>query len=1660
MADAAAIAEALKKRLLSYLTSALPAGNHASQIFLGQRLFEAWQKDLFKGPYFETIPPYQRQRSLCDRFDKAAEKSEDRTFAQRFRPKYSWADVDHKFIPARPLRDRIWRPDSSEAGLESSKTTQEEAWSRPLFTHQWEAFDRVVYGQKSIVVATGTGSGKTECFQLPILYSLLAEPEQIRARRGVRALLIYPLNALVEDQCARLRRLLFWVNLQFHEHGRREGRTQQITFGRYTGDTPLDERDFKRRESEESLRGFGELIYRKEMQESPPDILVTNFTMLEYMLLREDDNQLFKSPQLFSTLVLDEVHTYSGTQGMEVAMLLRRLRGFLEGKAGERLPIHCIGTSATLGGADPRKDASGFASTIFGVEIKAEDVIVGSRPNRVHPKWDPARWRGLIALASEKREALSALLSGQEAGASDETWDELGRALGVSPSHEHGAEPPASRLGAMLVESGLRDQLRSLIETEPGACIDLDSLADAIAGKTADPKTVTGLVLALAGCSTYNREPTLALRAHFFLNEAKDAQLCLNPSCAPAPGGADEWWRQLYVSHHNSCDKCGGRVYSLYLCRRCGFVYMEGWRAGKFLWPERNSAEDPNIYERWLFRPRNSDLSAAATEAGEARTLCLRCGRHFVGREYETFPATQESHGCGPDSLLDIWAWLPKHLAGGQMESCLFCDQHWMEGQEVITSPAPSTYAVSTLCLEELKRQFEAADSDSRIISFSDTRQEAAQLALRLQGTNRDFAFRQIVYRVLGDEACTTDLLLDELFRYSRAEMKLRRVMGPDPTKAPDNSALREQLATLLYREAVTAYLTLEAQGLVRVEYDESLLGAAREVSCRSKLLNRLTQEEMQQWFCFLLDWGLRFVRFAMGPDKWIGPSVNYEALKEWNVFPKAATLFRGEDQKTVGFLIRQKNKRNAAFNFATRLAQRLLGGAEGVDLDELHAAVRPFWDSVLASRRLWAVDLASAARPLLNTGGADPDRCQIQLNFSSLKWRRAGMDEPLFQCDRCGRVSFYSIRGVCPVRDCRGSLRPTTHQAIDGNRFSPVRHYRKLITSASVTPLRAEEHTAQISPVKRAEIERDFRRGGEDGVDVVCGSTTFELGIDLGSIHSVFMSNLPPRAANYRQRAGRAGRRPGTLPLVLNYVRQRPHDQYFWGNPRDFVAGELPVPQLSLSSKEVLLRHVHAIFVGRLLEIYRQEHPGAMGLTGPPAAAFVDLVLSGLIDTKIVRELRPPETLSIRLHHFLSAVGERAAGDECWKDLRNRLQALKATYLPLHAEDGCLDVLSDHGILPSYAFPIYVDELRLRECPSNLPPRLDLKLQRDRSIALREYCPGRTFVAGKCTIESQGLWDGYDPLGFAFCPTCSTVNFHSQAAATCSKCGTPVQKKRAVIPSGGFFGRIVHSASESKDRTPTEVTDVYFDPSEEDPRPQSRKVGTALTVALVDARSMLRSKMRIFSPRPAHEGLPMAVEKLSDAAVPHAKLAACLRRVARGEGNSYHLMHQFTTDILQIRFLDNGTGQLILQSPLFQDELHSAPSRSGWLHDSVWLTLATALRLAGCQRILDVDPQEIGVVVRPCYEAGVLGSREIILYDTTAGGAGYARQLGDRAAELFVAASARLRRCPNDCQDSCYACLREYRNQLFHSRLHRGRVSEGFATFVDANFSGETKTA
>jgi len=304
----------LQTALINYLTTTFDVNKDGNNKELANKIKEIFNKPdaLFTGPFLEMILPYRTGKTI-------------RNFC----------------------KEGVLTKELLNLPCFNKQKPEPIPLDAPLYSHQCKAIEKLCLEEKSIIISSGTGSGKTECFSLPIVNDLLLDNTP-----GVRALLIYPMNALVNDQLARLRVLLNGTD---------------ITFGRFTGELP---------DTAERTNDIlpNEIISREEIREQQrvPQILVTNYAMLEYLLLRPEDSVIFNEG-LWKYVVLDEAHTYSGAKGIEVAMLIRRLKLRLNKKIGDML---CIGTSATLGQNNAEKAAS-FANNLFGEDLSPDEVIFG-----------------------------------------------------------------------------------------------------------------------------------------------------------------------------------------------------------------------------------------------------------------------------------------------------------------------------------------------------------------------------------------------------------------------------------------------------------------------------------------------------------------------------------------------------------------------------------------------------------------------------------------------------------------------------------------------------------------------------------------------------------------------------------------------------------------------------------------------------------------------------------------------------------------------------------------------------------------------------------------------------------------------------------------------------------------------------------------------------------------------------------------------------------------------------------------------------------------------------------------------------------------------------------------------------------------------------------
>ena len=543
-----------------------------------EKLFDQIKNDkgLAKGPILEATPPFEFGCSIEDLIA-------DGTLSSGFR------ELDCEALPVR----------------------------RALYRHQEDATRKAVAG-RNVVVATGTGSGKTESFLIPVLNHHLVERAAGTLGPGVRALFLYPMNALANDQMKRLRKVLAGF--------------PDITFGRYTGETPEKFDDAKAKFSErnpgESMLP-NELISREQMRLTPPNILLTNYAMLEYLLIRPKDMDLFEgsSSGAWSYLVVDEAHMYDGALGAELAMLLRRLGDRVK-PSGE---VQCIATSATVGD-DPTKVVD-FASKLFGAPFE----------------WDPSSAGRQDFVKATRRNPEIGTWGSLEA----ETWHELAEMPAVDRENriiEIAAQRGSKRSNAYEALATERSvaQLRKDLASKPRR---LATLAESLFPESPDPQHTLAQVIDVASAvhDTYGL-PLLSVRYHLWVRATDGAYSCIGPN------------PHVRLARHEVCLEagCGRPVFQLSACKRCGATYLTGQLdpgTGGLIPPKTLSPDTGAQGKlRWLqIEPNESvddeDEQVAERDESEAADLELRafCGQCGILNA----PGSSACSGCKASGLVE-----------------------------------------------------------------------------------------------------------------------------------------------------------------------------------------------------------------------------------------------------------------------------------------------------------------------------------------------------------------------------------------------------------------------------------------------------------------------------------------------------------------------------------------------------------------------------------------------------------------------------------------------------------------------------------------------------------------------------------------------------------------------------------------------------------------------------------------------------------------------------------------------------------------------------------------------------------------------------------------------------------------------------------------------
>jgi len=1216
------------------------------------------------------------------------------------------------------------------------------AKNRAPYAHQLAAW-RVLSQERaqSVVVTSGTGSGKTECFMVPILDRLVREQARVGGQLiGVRALFLYPLNALINSQRHRLRA---WTS----------GFGGNVRFCLYNGVTPDSV------PAGDAAQAVCEVLDRRTLRSSPPPILVTNATMLEYMLVRTQDANILQASQgKLEWIVLDEAHTYVGSQAAELALLIRRV---IHAFGVHPENIRFIATSATIGDPDGAggEGLRGFLAQIAGVDISQVLVVTGARHVPQLPIFNNERSDSIGELCL--LDADTSTTSGRYQG---------------------------------LVRHGIARRIRELfVDRKTSPVARLSEVCNVVFGPapayTLDQQQLSLEWLdMLTTAMDVDGTPFLPLRGHLFHQTLSGLWCCADPGCSDKQGTKleDSAWPfgKLFLAPRNHCT-CGAPAYELVACEECGAIFLNAEeRHGCIAQPidvagidEFELETEPDDTE--LPDETDEEITIATTSGNPlliVNRALLHTGDLYVHRTNRSIVEATDA-----DAIRLI-----VHEDSGDGLTCPSCNAHNASEARLFRKArigAPFLLGGLLPTLLEF-----APDGDNpadhpyrgrRLLTFSDSRQGTARLAAKLQQDSERTKARGLIYhhalaKFLARAGAGSEQIQAEI---SQFETILATPGMPDAARIPIVKMLEERRTALAkiatpapisFREIQTAIaqeghefrnILHTYQGYSRLVFGgaegaDNLAGMLliRELGRRPRRQNNLETMGMvavryprlDQISSAPTDWTRRgfsiadwrdFLKIALDyfvrgggsldvPDIWRN-WLGIRFPRNWIVPPNQAETARG-----------QRRWPSARRGRLQSTLVRLLAYVVKADIetsigqDTVDSLLMAAWDD--------------AKKVLFTTGSGYILRLE-ELAFMPMA--RAWI------CPVSRRFLDTTLRGITPYLPKQSTEAMAMCEAIEvpvydapfGNSTDGterIRHARAWISAQhTLTRLREEglwsnlndrvvelapyfsvaEHSAQQSSKLLGQYEKLFKEGL---INLLSCSTTMELGIDIGGVQLVAMNNVPPHPANYLQRAGRAGRRQETRSTAVTLCKSNPHDLNVFGNTRWAFEAKLPPPVVSLNSGIIVQRHVNSMVLAQFLSdllkstvqdmskltcgwFFEQDDQG-------PAARFISWCQAyiakahprieeglGRLVRHSVFEGQDAERLIRRSGTEMSIVRER------WNSEWDALIEQERAFGPGNTTDPAvralnfqkkrlsdeylLRELATHGFLPGYGFPAFI---------------------------------------------------------------------------------------------------------------------------------------------------------------------------------------------------------------------------------------------------------------------------------------------------------------------------------------------------------------------------------
>ncbi len=1542
------------------------------------------------------------------------------------------------------------------------------------FTHQVEALE-LAFGGHDLFVSTGTGSGKTECFMWPLIAKLCSEAHSSQCswqERGVRAIIMYPMNALVADQIGRLRRIIGsdkFLQLYREAFGMNTRRPQ---FGMYTGRTPYpgvssdskqdkelakslrrllpqneaDEVYFAlKREgkipSKQNLPRFieelrsgnhitdendAELITRFEMQRTPPDILITNYSMLEYMMLRPREAHIWQSTKKWldaSTdnkllFIIDEAHMYRGASGGEVALQLRRL-------------LHNLGIS---------RDKMQFILTTASMPNQTEDDQVA-----VH--------KFAMQLTSSSKDSFKYLFGVTENPNCERTiLLENERFLNYQDSEdntsllremnqfwkERAPEFTTEGHAQDWMYHNIRDywQFQELYNLCRGNANSVEEIATTIfPGLTGQQaQKATNALLSLASYSVNcSGEPLFPIRLHMIFRGLHGVYACTNPQCPDAHQHEGVAIGKVFIRDDvDTCPACGGVVHELINDRRCGAlffrVFVTDMTGEVYGWRHPGLYFDPNnMRELHLFIPAEGDSYTGTTDY-PIRPCYLDSQSGFI-----YFDDDKTAERIGVIKLLFSTKIDKKRPDVSTFATCPHC-QHQLSKRQLTSFSTKGNLSFYHLVQSQFNTQppvlskldrSRYPNQGRKVLLFSDSRQRAARLALDMSQASDDMAIMQLFMLAITKTDSNLNCSVDELYGFILAEAAKRHIQ--------------------LFHSDSRNKFQEDCKSILSAIDSKKRRGREYIPDKRFDVAPPMMLEHLLRLFC---------------------GSYNalYDTALAW-VEPTEKMLFDAVDAlEDLGIVVAEEDF--IAFFNAWIMEIFNKNGALGHQIHddrriEVLNNVRKFglkrdwvFSTVLRKNMGWSkgdpvADIWKQVLHDLFIDGID-DRYYIQL---SKIHARNGLNHSWLRCTRCSELTAFPINGKCPT--CGHSvLHNPTSQELHSMSFwrNPV---IDVMNGGEIHLIDTEEHTAQLSHkdqrdnlwsrTEQYEMRfQDLLSEDETPVDVLSCTTTMEVGIDIGSLTAVGLRNVPPMRENYQQRAGRAGRRGAGLSTIVTFAEDGAHDTRYFNNPTDMFRGTPRRPWIDTTSVRLLYRHINLIAIFEFLkshnesidtletETFLKEHHEDF-LAFLEKFNYYGEVLIGL------RETNP----LICFHK-----------KQLKKDMTDLFRKQKE-HPELYASNGVsagkslLDALYEEGIIPTYSFPKNVVSVFIGDKEG----KTEYQVDRGLDVAISEYAPGRAIVVDKNTYQIGGLYyNGSEKrTGSFFSPAKSFMtdpNYVKQVHSCtcgwfgldvdllddrCPLCGAGVTQDLPMVKPWGF------APINGKSSIHAQLEEIYSfsQPPEYSTLPSSNDMIPILGYEMVRMAKRANQRVIMRNRGASENGFMICTE--CGAAVPGDDPKAY--RDSRGNdiGRPYRnnnirsmCKHETHAQNYSLGF-DFITDMLVIEIELDATVLNLSRYENPWLIRASQ-SLSEALRLQTSQ-LMDIEFTELGAGYRIRKNSGK-HFVDIYLYDNLSSGAGYSSGIAERIVDLLKSTRIFLDNC--SCNSACQNCLKHYQNQQYHSSLDR----------------------